>query len=55
MRVAPWPSANRSGSTAAAGLVKPIDEQHIADPGLVVGGDEDTVRAVMRECARPVP
>ncbi|MFJ9576151.1 DUF6207 family protein [Streptomyces sp. NPDC101191] len=31
--------------------MKPIDEQHIAEPGLVVlditGGDEDTVRAVM--------
>ncbi|MFF0216114.1 DUF6207 family protein [Streptomyces vinaceus] len=30
--------------------MKPIDEQHIAEPGLVVlditGGDEDTVRAV---------
>ncbi|MEU3408575.1 DUF6207 family protein [Streptomyces sp. NPDC006670] len=31
--------------------MKPIDEQHIAEPGLVVlditGGDEDTIRAVM--------
>ncbi|MFI5642237.1 DUF6207 family protein [Streptomyces goshikiensis] len=31
--------------------MKPIDEQHTAEPGLVVlditGGDEDTVRAVM--------
>lgn len=31
--------------------MNPIDEQHIAKPGLVVldttGGDEDTVRAVM--------
>ncbi|MFE2922752.1 DUF6207 family protein [Streptomyces goshikiensis] len=31
--------------------MKTIDEQHIAEPGLVVlditGGDEDTVRAVM--------
>lgn len=31
--------------------MKPIDEQHIAEPGLVVlditGGDEDTVRAVI--------
>lgn len=30
--------------------MKPIDEQHIAEPGLVLditGGDEDTVRAVM--------
>ncbi|MEU4729688.1 DUF6207 family protein [Streptomyces sp. NPDC023588] len=47
----PGPAANRSGSTAVAGLMKPIDEQHIAEPGLVVlditGGDEDTVRAVM--------
>ncbi|MFF3652729.1 DUF6207 family protein [Streptomyces sp. NPDC002181] len=45
------PSANRSGPNAVAGLMKPIDEQHVAEPGLVVlditGGDEDTVRAVM--------
>ncbi|MFD6540401.1 DUF6207 family protein, partial [Streptomyces goshikiensis] len=31
--------------------MKPIDEQHIAEPGPVVlditGGDEETVRAVM--------
>ncbi|MEV6735340.1 DUF6207 family protein [Streptomyces sp. NPDC051364] len=31
--------------------MKPIDEQHVAEPGLVVlditGGDEDTVPAVM--------
>ncbi|MFD9268667.1 DUF6207 family protein [Streptomyces goshikiensis] len=31
--------------------MKPIDERHIAEPGLVVlditGGDEDTVQAVM--------
>lgn len=36
---------------AVAGLMKPIDEQHITEPGLVVlditGGDVDTVRAVM--------
>ncbi|ATZ22063.1 hypothetical protein SLAV_38725 [Streptomyces lavendulae subsp. lavendulae] len=50
MRVDPGPPANRSGPTAVAGLMKP-NEQHIAEPGLVVlnitGGDEDTVRAVM--------
>ncbi|MEU4356294.1 DUF6207 family protein [Streptomyces virginiae] len=31
--------------------MKPIDEKHIAEPGLgvldITGGDEDTVRAVM--------
>ncbi|MEV6581227.1 DUF6207 family protein [Streptomyces sp. NPDC051582] len=47
--MAPGSPANRSGSTAVAGLVKPFDEQHIAEPGLVfpdiTGGDEDTVRA----------
>lgn len=41
----------RTGPHAVAGLMKPIDEQHIAEPGLVVlditGADEDTVRAVM--------
>lgn len=51
MRVDPGPAANRLGSSTVAGLMKPIDEQHIAEPGLVVlditGGDEDTVRAVM--------
>ncbi|GLX42180.1 hypothetical protein Sros01_82520 [Streptomyces roseochromogenus] len=51
MRVDGGPPANRSGPNADAGLMKPIDEQHIAEPGLVVlditGGDEDTVRAVM--------
>ncbi|MFD9302128.1 DUF6207 family protein [Streptomyces sp. NPDC060048] len=43
--------ANRPASTAVAAVMKPIDEQHIAEPGLVVlditGGDEDTVQAVM--------
>ncbi|MFI8265013.1 DUF6207 family protein [Streptomyces sp. NPDC085665] len=47
----PGPPANRSGPNAVAGIVKPIDGQHIAEPGLVsldiTGGDEDTVRAVM--------
>ncbi|MFI5867285.1 DUF6207 family protein [Streptomyces sp. NPDC051546] len=47
----PTPSANRFASTAVAAVMKPIEEQHIAEPGLVVlditGGDEDTVRAVM--------
>ncbi|MFD9367860.1 DUF6207 family protein [Streptomyces sp. NPDC060020] len=35
--------------------MKPIDEQHIAEPGLVVitGGDEDTVRAVMATLEEP--
>ncbi|WP_445270410.1 DUF6207 family protein [Streptomyces sp. DSM 41634] len=51
MRVEPKPLANRLASTAVAAVMKPIDEQHIAEPGLVVlditGGDEDTVRAVM--------
>ncbi|MGW7136653.1 DUF6207 family protein [Streptomyces xanthophaeus] len=51
MRVDLGPPANRYGPNAVAGLMKPIDEQHIAEPGLVVlditGGDEDTVRAVM--------
>ncbi|MFB7852355.1 DUF6207 family protein [Streptomyces sp. NPDC056053] len=51
VRVEPGPSANRLGSFAVAAVMKPIDEQHIAKPGLVVvditGGDEDTVRAVM--------
>ncbi|MFJ6785883.1 DUF6207 family protein [Streptomyces yangpuensis] len=45
------PLANRLTFTAVAAVMKPIDEQHIAEPGLVVlditGGDEDTVRAVM--------
>lgn len=49
--MAPGPAANRPGSSTVAELVNPIDEQHIAEPGLVVlditGGDEDTVRAVM--------
>ncbi|MFE7620522.1 DUF6207 family protein [Streptomyces sp. NPDC057496] len=51
VRVEPGPSANRLGFLAVAAVMKPIDEQHIAEPGLVVlditGGDEDTVRAVM--------
>ncbi|MFJ9597881.1 DUF6207 family protein [Streptomyces virginiae] len=45
------PAANRIGSPAVAAGMEPINEQHIAEPGLVVlditGGDEDTVRAVM--------
>ncbi|WTO51190.1 DUF6207 family protein [Streptomyces sp. NBC_00211] len=51
MRVDPRPSANRLASAAVAAVMKPIDEQHIAEPGLVLlditGGDEVTVRAVM--------
>ncbi|MFI0203839.1 MULTISPECIES: DUF6207 family protein [Streptomyces] len=47
----PKQPANRLRSRAVAADLKPIDEQHIAEPGLVVlditGGDEDTVRAVM--------
>ncbi|MFE3632064.1 DUF6207 family protein [Streptomyces goshikiensis] len=37
--------------------MKPIDEQHSAEPGLVVlditGGDEDTVQAVMTALEEP--
>ncbi|MFD9419495.1 DUF6207 family protein [Streptomyces goshikiensis] len=51
VRVEPTPPANRLAPTAVAAVMKPIDEQHIAEPGLVVlditGGDEDTVPAVM--------
>ncbi|MFE9468753.1 DUF6207 family protein [Streptomyces virginiae] len=47
----PKQPANRLRSRAVAADMKPINEQHIAEPGLVVlditGGDEDTVRAVM--------
>ncbi|GAA2771530.1 hypothetical protein Sros01_82460 [Streptomyces roseochromogenus] len=47
----PNPQANRPAFAAVAADMKPIDEQHIAEPGLAVlditGGDEDTVRAVM--------
>nr|WSW49884.1 DUF6207 family protein [Streptomyces sp. NBC_01001] len=47
----PKPPANRLASTAVAADMKPIDEKHIAEPGLVVlditSEDEDTVRAVM--------
>ncbi|MFK0237735.1 DUF6207 family protein [Streptomyces vinaceus] len=47
----PRPAANQPGPSTVAELENPIDEQHIAEPGLVVlditGGDEDTVRAVM--------
>ncbi|MEV6734209.1 DUF6207 family protein [Streptomyces sp. NPDC051364] len=57
MRVEPGPPANRRASTAVAAVMKPIDEQHIAEPGLVVlditGGEEDTVRAVMARKRRP--
>ncbi|MFE1809869.1 DUF6207 family protein [Streptomyces sp. NPDC059533] len=45
------PPANRFAFTAVAAVMKPIDKQHIAEPGLVAwditGADEDTVRAVM--------
>ncbi|MFE5563124.1 DUF6207 family protein [Streptomyces sp. NPDC056544] len=45
------PPANRLVSPAVAAVMKPIDQKHIAEPGLVVlditGGDEDTVQAVM--------
>ncbi|MFE2165897.1 DUF6207 family protein [Streptomyces sp. NPDC059447] len=51
VRVEPRPPANRAGSTAFAADLKRIDEQHIAEPGLVVlditGRDEETARAIM--------
>ncbi|MFJ2060661.1 DUF6207 family protein [Streptomyces sp. NPDC087908] len=51
VRVERTPSANRTVSSAVAMVMKPIDEQHIAELGLVVlditGGDEDTVPAAM--------
>ncbi|MFF5447069.1 DUF6207 family protein [Streptomyces sp. NPDC012888] len=49
------PSAG-SGTPGQAGVRRPIDEQHIAEPGLVVldidGGDEDTVRPPRQEPPR---